>query len=159
MEEPIVSSTLDAQESNARAFQTRSEAPFEQRSATTLEQLKSYSRGRLVRLPDFAEEQPFYARVRRPSMLALAKQGKIPNALLSSAAELFNGGTEMMDEDDENMLADIYDICRIMAGAALIEPTIEQLDEAGVELTDEQLMAITSYAQNGVNALNNFRQD
>lgn len=159
MEETLASNTLNAQETQFEAIQTSSEVRNEQPNVISLEQLKSYTKGRLVRLPDFAEDQPFYARVRRPSMLALAKAGKIPNALLTSAAELFNGGTELMDEEDENMLADIYDICRIMAGAALVEPTLEQLDEIGLELTDEQLMAITSYAQNGINALNSFRQE
>ena len=52
---------------------------------TTLADLQSYAAGTIVRFPDFAEGQPFVARVRRPSMLVLAKQGKIPNTLLAAA--------------------------------------------------------------------------
>ena len=59
---------------------------------TTLADLQSYAAGTIVRFPDFAEGQPFVARVRRPSMLVLAKQGKIPNTLLTAAGELFSKG-------------------------------------------------------------------
>ena len=43
---------------------------------TSLADLQSYAAGTVVRFPDFAEGQPFVARVRRPSMLVLAKQDR-----------------------------------------------------------------------------------
>src|SRR5574344_685270 len=77
---------------------------------TTITDLQSYATGTVVRFPDFAEGQPFVARVRRPSMLVLAKQGKIPNSLLTQAGELFTKGGAGIDTDNENMLSDMYDI-------------------------------------------------
>ena len=59
-----------------------------QMNITSLSDLQTYAAGTIVRFPDFAEGQPFVARVRRPSMLVLAKQGKIPNTLLTAAGEL-----------------------------------------------------------------------
>ena len=126
---------------------------------TSFADLQSYAKGTVVRFPDFAEGQPFVARVRRPSMLVLAKQGKIPNSLLAAAGELFSKGGEGMDSDNENMLSNIYDICKIICSASLVEPTMDDIENAGIELSDDQLMAIFNYTQNGVKALEPFRKE
>lgn len=124
---------------------------------TSIADLHAYGQGKIVRFPDFAEGQPFVARVRRPSMLVLAKQGKIPNALMASANQLFAGGGSGMDADNPDMLSDIFDVCEVIANAALIEPSYEEIKQAGLELSDNQMMAIFSYTQNGIKALENFR--
>ena len=124
---------------------------------TSIADLHVYGQGKVVRFPDFAEGQPFVARVRRPSMLVLAKQGKIPNALMASANQLFAGGGSGMDADNPDMLSDIFDVCEVIATAALIEPSYEEIKQAGLELSDNQMMAIFSYTQNGIKALENFR--
>ena len=126
---------------------------------TTLADLQNYAKGTVVRLPDFAEGQPFVARLRRPSMLVLAKQGKIPNSLLSAAGELFSKGGEAMDADNENMLSEVYDICKIICSASLLQPTMVEIESAGIELSDEQIMAIFNYSQSGVKALESFRKE
>lgn len=126
---------------------------------TTLADLQSYAAGTIVRFPDFAEGQPFVARVRRPSMLVLAKQGKIPNTLLTAAGELFSKGGAGMDADNENMLSDVYGICEVIARASLVQPTYDEIQQAGMELSDDQIMAIFNYTQNGVKALESFRKE
>lgn len=126
---------------------------------TTIGQLQTYSKGKVVRLPDFAEGQPFVARVRRPSMLVLAKQGKIPNSLLSTANELFVGGGSGVDIENEKLLQDMYDVCMIVCDACLIEPTLRDIEDAGLTLSDDQIMALFNYAQQGVKALEPFRQE
>lgn len=124
---------------------------------TTIEDMREYAKGTVVELPPFAEGQPFVARVRRPSILALAKAGKIPNQLLSKAGKLFNAGAAGLDTDDENMLTDVYDIAMTIVKAALVSPTVEEIADAGLELSDNQIMAIFSYTQTGVDALKSFR--
>ena len=126
---------------------------------TTMSDLQSYAQGTIVRFPDFGDGQPFVARVRRPSLLVLAKQGRIPNTLLSTAGELFTKGGGGMDTDNENMLGDMYSIMEVVATAALIQPSMEEIKSAGVELSDDQLMAIFNYTQTGVKALESFRQE
>lgn len=126
-------------------------------TVTSLTDLERYAKGQVVRLPDFSEGQPFVARVRRPSLLVLAKSGKIPNSLLNTANELFSKGGNGLDSDNSNMLKDVSDVMEIICEAALVEPTYEQIKEKGMELTDEQKMALFSYSQQGVKALNNFR--
>lgn len=126
-------------------------------SVTSLSDLQKYSEGIVVRLPDFAEGQPFVAKLRRPSMLVLAKSGKIPNSLIGTANELFMKGSSGLDLDDPDMMGNFYDTCRVICEAALVEPTLAQIDAAGVELSDNQLMAIFSYSQSGIKALEPFR--
>jgi hypothetical protein len=127
-------------------------------TVTSLNDLRAYSAGVPVRFPDFAQGQPFIARVRRPSMLALAKLGKIPNTLLAAASELFSKGGKGVSSD-EKTLADMYEICRIICEASLIQPTLRDIEEAGLSLSDEQLMSIFSYTQVGVKALETFRKE
>ena len=123
---------------------------------TTITDLQSYSQGCVVRFPDFAEGQPFVARVVRPSMLVLAKSGKIPNSLLKTAGGLFAKGGDGLSAEDTKMLGDMQEICETIADASLKSPSLSELKEAGIELTDEQLMAIFNYAQSGFKALDSF---
>jgi len=126
---------------------------------TSLHDLQTYAKGVLIRFPDFAEGQPFIARVKRPSLLVLAKSGKIPNTLMNAAGDLFTKGGEGMDADDENMLANMYDIMKIVCESALIEPTLKEIESAGLTLCDDQMMEIFNYTQAGVKALESFRQE
>ena len=131
----------------------------EMMNITSVTDLQSYAAGTVVRFPDFAEGQPFVARVRRPSLLVLAKQGKIPNTLLSAAGELFTKGGGGMDSDNEGMLGDMYDIMHIICEASLMQPTMKDIEGVGLSLSDDQLMAIFNYSQTGVKALESFRKE
>lgn len=122
---------------------------------TSLDSLQEYGRGAIVQLPSFAENQPFVARLRRPSMMVLAKSGKIPNALLSTANSLFIKGG--VDAANESVMQDVLSVVDVLCAAAFVEPTYEQIQDAGVELTDEQYMFIFNYTQQGIKALQPFR--
>ena len=126
---------------------------------TSASDLQSYAAGTIVRLPDFAEGQPFIARIRRPSLLVLAKSGKIPNTLMTTAGELFAKGGGGMDTDSDKMLKDMYDIMHIVCESALIQPTLKEIEEAGLSLSDDQMMTIFNYSQAGVKALESFRKE
>lgn len=126
---------------------------------TSVSDLQSYATGVVVRFPDFTEGQPFVARVRRPSLLVLAKSGKIPNSLLTTAGELFAKGGGSLDSDNDKMLSDMYDIMHIICEAALVQPTLAEIEGAGIQLSDDQMMAIFNYSQAGVKALESFRKE
>ena len=66
---------------------------------TSLRTLQGYAEGQVVELPPFGEGQPFVARICRPSMLVLAKSGKIPNSLLETANSLFVDGKPNTKKD------------------------------------------------------------
>lgn len=125
---------------------------------TTLHELQGYVGGKIVRLPDFAEGQPLVARVKRPSLLIMAKSGKIPNSLLGAAGELFTKGGSGADTDNIRMLSDMYDVCHLIAEASLIQPTLAEIEGVGLQLTDNQLMALFNYSQVGARALESFRE-
>ena len=57
------------------------------------------------------------------------------------------------------MLSDMYSIMDVIANAALIQPSMREIREAGLELSDDQMMAIFNYTQTGVRALESFRQE
>lgn len=122
---------------------------------TSLEDLVKASQGVIIELPPFAEGQPFVAKLRRPSMLALIKSGKIPNSLLATANKLFADGT--VDEDDPNALSSLFSVLDALCEACFVEPSYNEMKTAGVELTDDQLMFIFNYTQRGVAALDSFR--
>lgn len=124
---------------------------------TSLAQLTKYTEGQVVELPSFAEGQPFIARIRRPSMLALAKSGKIPNSLLKTANGLFLGDTK--NKQDDGYLRDVFDVLDVVCEACFLEPSWDELQEAGIELTDDQYMFIFNYTQTGVKALSSFRRE
>lgn len=125
---------------------------------TSFEALKEYANGEVVQLPDFAEGKPFVARLTRPSMMALVKNGMIPNTLLQKANELFSSGVSgAFDESNGETLAQMFDLMDIVCEASFVEPTYQQIKESGVTLTDEQLMFVFNYSQRGVKALESFR--
>lgn len=126
---------------------------------TSIDELKSYANGMVVELPSFSEGQPFVARLKRPSLLGMVKQGKIPNTLLVRANELFVQTGAGFDVEEENMMEQMFDVLDLMAGETFVEPTYKEIKEAGIQLTDEQLMFIFNYAQQGVRALESFRTE
>jgi hypothetical protein len=123
---------------------------------TGLQELSEYGKGTLVPFPDFAEGQPFVARLRRPSMLSLVKQGKIPNKLLSTANTLFANNS--FDVGDDEAMKNLFEVIDVLAEACFLEPTYAELRSAGVELTDDQMMFLFNYTQQGVKALDSFRR-
>ena len=65
----------------------------------------------------------------------------------------------LVDADDENMLSNMYDIMEVLCESALIQPTLADIKNAGLELSDEQMMAIFNYSQTGIKALESFRKE
>lgn len=126
---------------------------------TTLNDLEKYSKGQLVELPPFAEGQPFVARIKRPSMLQMVANGTIPNILLIKAQQLFLEQSEGFDPDDENMMKEMLQILEIVAKESLLEPKYEQIKECGLQLTDDQLMFLYNYSQQGIKILEPFRTE
>lgn len=129
-----------------------------EKKITSIDELKKVANGAIVELPPFAEGTTFWAKLKRPSLLNMVKQGKIPNTLLVRANELFvqTGG---LDPEEENMMEEMFEVIELIANETFVEPTYKEIKEAGIELTDEQLMFIFSYAQQGVKALESFRTE
>lgn len=117
------------------------------------EKLTELAQGKEIELPGFAAEETISVRLRRPSLMLLAAEGKIPNSLLASVEELFEKG-------DKNTVPfkERGEIFRIVAMASLVSPSWEELQSAGVNLTDLQLLYIYNFSQTGVDTLRRFRE-
>ena len=122
-------------------------------AVTSLENLKKLSEGQEVELPGW-DEEPFICKLKRPSLLGLVEGGQIPNPLLNAAYILFNGAKTQKDVLN---LKDQKEILDIVARAARVEPTYQQLKDIGLELTDLQLLDIYNFTQLGVRSLISFR--
>lgn len=123
---------------------------------TNLEQLKQMAECDVIELPRFKKEIPFNVKVKRVSLLNLVRKGIIPNKLLSAAEELFTGKQSSKGNVDMRSLTDVM---FIMAENALVEPSMENLKNVGLELTDEQIVALFNYTQQGVQELESFREE
>lgn len=120
---------------------------------TSLEDLKKvnvYGAELVVELPPFLDGTPFNAKVRRPSILRMAKDGRIPNKLSAAVDELMDVSLTTA----RTSIAERAEVLEIVAAATLVDPTYEQVKE---NLDQAQLMAIWSYVMNGVNSLIPFR--
>ena len=134
---------------------------MDEKKVVTLEDLKKLAEGEIVELPSFIGEETISVRLRRPSLIKMVKSGKIPNELLEDANMLFAGGTggvaqKGVKKNDPEILSKMCDLLEVICEAAFVEPTYKQIREAGIELTDSQLLAVFSYTQNGVESLKSF---
>lgn len=124
---------------------------------TSLDQLRQYAEGVPVELPDTAEGQPLVIAMRRPSLLDMINRGAIPNPLLNTATALFTKGGKGIDSEDPQVVKDLIQLLEVFCEASFVNPTYSQIKEAGLQLTDEQLMFVFNYIQVGNKALEKFR--
>lgn len=117
---------------------------------TSIDELRLMSGGEIVELPPFVQGKQFVAKLRRPSMMNLVRQGKIPNSLIKMATDLFNGTTKDSETSAEEAMPQMLQIMEIMAEATFVEPKWSDIKAAGIELTDEQMIFIFNYTQSGV---------
>lgn len=123
---------------------------------TNIEKLKNLSTGVVVQLPSFGDGEPFVCKVKRASLLGLASSGIIPNTLLVAAHQVFFGSS---DKDKKATLKETSEIYKIVAKACLVEPSYEELQSIGLELTDDQIIGLFNYSQEGIKALERFRTE
>ncbi len=119
---------------------------------TSIEELKKNST-EVIGLSPFAGDKPFYARVKGISILGLCSMGTIPNQLLGVARRLF-----YQDKIEQIDLKEYGKIIDIICDNTLQEPSIKQLKEIGLELTDTQKIELWAYSQRGVEGLKSFRK-
>lgn len=128
---------------------------------TSIAELKKMANGEVVELPGFTDGTTFIARLKRPSMLAMAKMGKIPNNLLGAANKLFLGVGNVLNQNNNKSnneaLSELFDIIEIICDECFVEPTYKDLKDNGIELTDQQKLAVFTYTQRGVKSLESFR--
>lgn len=105
-----------------------------------------------ITIPGWDEGKTIEIKVKRPSLLTMAASGEIPNELVGAAQRVFGG-----EAPTALPLERMGQLMIMMARAAMVEPTYEQLCDSCGSMTDMQLAAVYSFTQAGVRALLPFR--
>lgn len=133
------------------------------KQVTSLEQFRMMSMGEIISISPFIGEEYVNIRVKKPSMMKMLSDGRIPNTLLATAQDMFNLGSKKSkkskDDDGLSAITDVIQIADIIAQECMVEPTYDEIASFGLELTEQQLMEIFTYAQGGVKLLENFRKE
>ena len=105
-------------------------------------------------LPGWGPEGDFVCKLRRPGLVSMAEAtGFVPNPLLGAIEELFFPAGRQVKLPPEQQARALHEIAR----HALAEPTLGELSAAGLQLTDEQYLAIYAFALKGAEGLARFR--
>ena len=94
--------------------------------------------------------------VKKPNFYNLLAKNAIPNPLLPEMQKLFV--RRQVAEEHSKASADFAKALIHIARECLVEPAYTQLEEAGVELTDDQLLELCMYATLGPEVLRSFRE-
>lgn len=105
-------------------------------------------------LPGWEDGKDFVCLAKRPSVFNMASTGHIPNPLMGSVHKLFSGSVKDITSVSYKDQADVF---LTLAKYALVEPTFDEITDAGMELTDDQLTALYAFAVGGVARLDSFR--
>lgn len=108
----------------------------------------NFKDGEVVELPAFDTGESFTAKLKRLSLLELAKSEILPNQLLGALQEIYEG----KQRADIKKYAQLMDI---ICEQVLIAPKFDEIKDI---ITDVQKVAILSYAQHGVSGLITFRK-
>ena len=119
-----------------------------------IEELKKMAMS-IIEIPNFDNTGTIKVRVQKPRLLTMAKEGKIPNHLLGVANELITGETSRKKEGSVK-IKDVADMLELYCKACLVEPSYEEFKDI---ITDEQMFAIFDWGMDGIEDLENFRED
>ena len=127
---------------------------------TSLEQLKNIKVTDIVNLGKFEDGTELIAEVKKPNLMQLMVEGKVPNTLMSAAMGMFKKGSgELVGKavEDIDALKELVGMMEVFAEASLVNPSYQQIKDIGLHLTENQLIGILQFAQGGVKALEDFR--
>lgn len=109
---------------------------------------------------EFGERYDLNVRVKKVSMANLMGAGVIPNTLMQKVVSLKDPNRNNKKQAEmsytPDMVKDSLAAMKAIAGAVLIEPTYEELEDY---LTDNQLSQLVSYINGGVESLERFRNE
>lgn len=108
----------------------------------------------VIDIPDFNNEGTIKVKVRKPRLMAMAAQGKIPNHLISITTDMIVGRSSRKKEEPQ--IKDVASMMELYCQACLVEPSYDEFKDI---MTDTQMNYIFNWAMGRVNQLDNFRKD
>lgn len=105
-----------------------------------------------LEIPGFDIDETITIEVKKPQIMRMASEGKIPNALMGVARKMVEGVDEPGDAD----LKDMAQVMELYCRACMVSPTFNEMKDI---ITDEQMLTIFTWAMGGVESLIPFRTD
>lgn len=127
---------------------------------TSLETLKKVKKTFVMEFAAFEDGTPFIAEVKRPNLMNLISNNKIPNTLLTAAMKVFKtgiGGAATSAMEDVKALKELSNLMNVIAENTLVKPRLKDFKDIGLELSEAQLVEIMQFMQGGVKGLESFR--
>ncbi len=121
----------------------------------SIEQLRKMAQT-TIDIPDFNNTGTIKVRVRRPRLMALAAEGKIPNHLLEIASTMVTGQSNKKGTEAPLTIKNVAGMLELYCKVCLVEPTYAEFKDI---MTDDQMEAIFDWAMEGMKQLDNFRED
>lgn len=109
-----------------------------------------------LKIPNFDNTGYLTVRVQQPRLMALAKEGEIPNHLLGIASEMITGQATKSTTKPKAMLEKTSQMLELYARVCLVEPTYDEFKDY---ITDRQGDAIFAFAMGQVSELDSFREN
>ena len=105
------------------------------------------------------DDNKIRVRLRKVSLMAMVKEGKLPNELLSLVVDLSSGKIgDTLDNMGAEQMKQFYDLLLIVAKESLVSPTYEEIIKEVESLPEQTLVDIWLYNLYGLRALENFRK-
>jgi len=110
-----------------------------------------------IEIVGFDADEPIVLKLKTLSLLGLVSSGKIPNILLGTAMEMFEGkaSKKSKEEDSNDEMGNMSKLIDIICENAMVEPLYSEISDI---ITDPQKMEIFYYTQGGVKSLESFRE-
>lgn len=108
----------------------------------------------VIEIPNFDGTGSIKVRVRKPNLVSMAAEGKVPNYLMSVAANMMGLGDDKKSKDEKEQVREVAQMMELYCQACLIEPSYEEFKEI---MTEEQMEAIFNWAMGDVKELEKFR--
>lgn len=121
-----------------------------------IEQLKEMATP-VIEIPGFDNQNPIKVRVKKPSLMSMFSEGKIPNHLLGIATQMVGGEkSKQKKQTGEEKTKELIDLLEMYCEMCLVEPTYTEFKEI---MTDDQKEAIFEWGVGDVAKAGNFRDE
>lgn len=132
---------------------------------TRIEDLKNI--GDIIELTPFNDGTKLTVKVKKPDIMMMIIDSKIPNPLIETAMSMTESGRVDLKKDNAKNEKDIdlektkrwVDFLRIIASECLVSPSYAEFEDAGIKLNIAQLTDIYKYTTSEVENLKSFRNE
>lgn len=108
-----------------------------------------------IEIPDFDGLDTISIKVKRPQLMSMMTQGKIPNRLLGVAAKATTGNRSKKEKQDPIQEAkELAEWVEFYCTICMVEPKYEEVKDT---ITDDQALAIYAWAIAPIDVLRSFR--